>query len=94
MDYEVDRNTCKTSQEQDNIEIEVEKNGTKKGRLFGNEKESIAYRHRIFHTACVCFSMFALVKCFYHKNYNLRTLLKSQKAFHAYFYLFPLASKS
>lgn len=30
------------------------------GKLFGTRKEDIACRHRFFHTACVCLSMFAM----------------------------------
>jgi hypothetical protein len=33
--------------------------------LLGNEKESVTYKHKLFHTACVFFSMFALVWTIY-----------------------------
>lgn len=31
------------------------------GRLFGGSIKDIAYRHRLVHTTCVCFSVFARV---------------------------------
>jgi hypothetical protein len=43
------------------VEIEHVKHGTTDGSLLGNEKESVTYKHKLFHTACVFFSMFALV---------------------------------
>jgi hypothetical protein len=41
--------------------------GITDGKLFGSKKEDIAYRHRFFHTACVCFSLFTMVR-FEHLN--------------------------
>ncbi|XP_045206849.1 sodium-dependent glucose transporter 1A-like [Mercenaria mercenaria] len=41
-------------------EIEHEGNDIKKGTLLGRRAKDMEYRHRLFHTACVFISMFAL----------------------------------
>lgn len=52
------------TESEEKVKVEFERDGNNDGTFYGGEHQDVANRHRYFHTACVAFSMFALVTMF------------------------------